>query len=108
MLLLCDVSHGRFALGIVDPAMQRSDWLAAIQQTTHSTNVHARSQMKKRPVHVVRGAHCLDPAADAAQGAAADARAWVQSVAVCRGSDLAVRPPAQHRVRTAGFSNIFA
>ena len=54
-----------------------------------------RSQMKKRPVHVVRGAHCPEPAAEAPQGgAAADARAWVQSVAICRGSDLAVRPCA--------------
>ena len=54
-----------------------------------------RSQMKKRPVLVVRGAHCPEPAPDAPQaGAAADARAWVQSVAVCRGSDLAVRSPA--------------
>ena len=64
-----------------------------------------RSQMKKRPVHVVRGAHCPEPAADVPQGgAAADARAWVQSVAVCRGSDLAVRAPAlpAERKRSAG------
>jgi len=59
--------------------------------------------MKKRPVCVVRGAHAGGAGA-AAEGddpaAGAEASAWVQSVAVCRGSDLVVRPsPARSRAR---------
>jgi len=59
--------------------------------------------MKKRPVCVVRGAHAGGAGAAAEGGdpaAGAEASAWVQSVAVCRGSDLVVRPsPARSRAR---------
>ncbi len=55
------------------------------------------SQMKKRPVSVIRGAHRPPTngadADDAAAGAGTiggDAASWVQSVAVCHGSDLVV------------------
>jgi ribosomal RNA-processing protein 9 len=57
------------------------------------------SQMKKRPMSVVRGAHCRSSsegagAADAAGAPAGiEAASWVQSVAVCRGTDLVVRHP---------------
>lgn len=62
------------------------------------------SQMKKRPVSVVRGAHtpASDDVAPAGAGTVGgDAASWVQSVAVCHGSDLVVRrsapPDMQHR-----------
>ena len=61
------------------------------------------SQMKKRPVSVVRGAHtpASDDVAPAGAGTVGgDAASWVQSVAVCQGSDLVVRhlvpPELQH------------
>jgi len=56
------------------------------------------SQMKKRPVSVVRGAHA--PAVNNGGGGppvgagsiGGDPATWVQSVAVCHGTDLVVRP----------------
>ena len=51
------------------------------------------SQMKKRPVSVVKQAHEAEPAGDHWGPAApdSDAASWVQSVAACQGSDLVVR-----------------
>lgn len=54
------------------------------------------SQMKKRPVSVVCGAHApaADNGGDGQRGAGSiggDPATWVQSVAVCRGTDLVVR-----------------
>ena len=51
------------------------------------------SQMKKRPVSVIRGAHASPSNGAAAAGAGSvggDAASWVQSVTVCHGSDLVV------------------
>ena len=55
------------------------------------------SQMKKRPMSVVRGAHCRSsgtegdtPGARQPDGAGVEATSWVQSVAVCHGTDLVV------------------
>lgn len=56
------------------------------------------SQMKKRPVSVIKDAHAA-PAATADGGAAApdsDAASWVQSVAACQNSDLVVRTCTLH------------
>lgn len=50
------------------------------------------SQMKKRPVSIIKHAHAA-PASKANGGPAAmdsDAASWVQSVAACQGSDLVV------------------
>ena len=50
------------------------------------------SQMKKRPVSIIKQAHAA-PAADKSGGAASmdsDAAGWIQSVAACQGSDLVV------------------
>ncbi|BDA48673.1 U3 small nucleolar RNA-interacting protein 2 [Coccomyxa sp. Obi] len=60
------------------------------------------SQMKKRPVSVVRGAHT--PASDDVVPAGAgtvggDAASWVQSVAVCHGSDLVASGAADGLIR---------
>eukprot|EP00877_Chromochloris_zofingiensis_P005416 jgi/Chrzof1/14876/Cz09g19070.t1 len=56
------------------------------------------SQLKKKPISIYRGAHAKcqsthSGTATAAEGswavAGSDASSWVQSVAVCRGADLA-------------------
>jgi len=47
------------------------------------------SQMKKKPVSVVRHAHSTAAAAAAAD-AGGDAASWIAAVASCRGSDLVV------------------
>ena len=50
------------------------------------------SQMKKRPVSIIKQAHAT-PASEPHGGPAAmdsDAASWVQSVAACQGSDLVV------------------
>lgn len=50
------------------------------------------SQLKKRPVSTVKQAHAALAASDEGGAAApdSDAASWVQSVAVCQGSDLVV------------------
>jgi ribosomal RNA-processing protein 9 len=50
------------------------------------------SQMKKKPVSVVRGAHGFEAGEEAlgAGSVGGDAASWVASVAVCHNSDLVV------------------
>ena len=67
-----------------------------LSRPEHYLCARCGSQMKKRPVCVVRGAH--SGGTDAASGgpnggAGVEASGWVQSVAACRGSDLVVSTP---------------
>lgn len=85
------------------PAVDCARYITGTQWVTGASDgsLAVWSQMKKRPVSVVRGAHSAQPAAGGEAAAAGlsvgagsiggDAASWVQSVAVCRGSDLVVR-----------------
>jgi WD40 repeat protein len=85
-----------------------TEWLSG----TDDGCLQVWSQMKKKPVSIYRGAHTRGPAAVAAAGAVpappahgswatagSEAVAWVQSVAVARGSDLAASGAGDGAVR---------
>ncbi len=48
------------------------------------------SQLKKKPVHVVRGAHPAVPQPAGAGGVGGNATSWISAVASCHGADLVV------------------
>lgn len=75
-----------------------SEWISGC----YDGSVALWTQLKKKPVCIERHAHCNVHAAAAADAPPppagpgsvdADAAGWVQSVAVCPASDIAVRPP---------------
>ena len=89
------------AAGAGSPALcsQLKRQLSVSKEVAHPSGVHGVnagslalwSQMKKKPVSVVRDAHPAEPDPAGPGGAGGNATSWLSAVACCRGSDLVVR-----------------
>lgn len=70
--------------------INNTEWISGC----YDGSVALWTQLKKKPVNIHRQVHCHEHSEAGPGSVDADAAGWVQSVAVCPSSDLAVCSPS--------------